>query len=45
VSVIRQQPTKSVNFASGGLSKDRKSSEISASNRVKIDRQCSDTLS
>src|SRR5262252_2565280 len=37
VSVIRQQPRKNANFASGDLSKDRKSSETSARNRVKID--------
>jgi hypothetical protein len=36
-SVIRQQPRKNANFASGDLSKDRKSSETSARNRVKID--------
>jgi len=35
--VIRQQPTKNANFASGGLSKDRRSSETSARNRVKIE--------
>jgi hypothetical protein len=40
--VIRQQQTMNANFASGGLSKGRKSSEISASNRVKIAKQCSD---
>ena len=35
--MIRQQPTKNANFASGGLSKDRRSSETSARNRVKIE--------
>ena len=34
----RQQPRKNANFASGDLSEDRKSSETSARNRVKIDR-------
>ena len=33
----RQQPRKNANFASGDLSKDRKSSAASARNRVKID--------
>src|SRR5262249_52904107 len=37
VSVIRQQPRKNANFASGDLSKDRKSSETFARNRVMID--------
>src|SRR5215469_4284810 len=31
------QPRKNANFASGDLSKDRKSSETSTRNRVKID--------
>ena len=35
--MIRQQPRKNANFASGDLSEDRKSSETSARNRVKID--------
>ena len=35
--MISQQPMKNANFASGDLSKDRKSSETSARNRVKID--------
>src|SRR5499427_7060584 len=40
-SVIRQQPRKNANFASGDLSKDRKSSETSARNRVMIDQRWS----
>ena len=35
--MIRQQPRKNANFASGDLSKDRKSLETSGRNRVKID--------
>ena len=35
--MIRQQPRKNANFASGDLSKDRKSSETSTRSRVKID--------